>query len=675
MFIWLAASFWLLLSFLTCSKGRKKKYLPTAPRKQTLFDYGVGWLQVETEELNNLPIKFLSLLGVLHQLSNPPSALRDPKSFDDSGDESGPPRARQLRKPSQVSHTKRLLLNTTYDIGAVLCVMGVFVSLVALLSGLLCLLGKIYNWSFSVKENSPASESSIKNQNQIRCCYSWRQIPGLTIPLSTFPVFLLALVLSQIIHEAGHAIAATLNSVSIQSVGFYLLFPLIPVCYVKTLAQSDKNHPKGHDKLTHLRSLRVATAGVWHNLFLAVVSWLAWNGGYNLFDSTVGRAFWRDINNDGAMVAHVAQNSTLRILLNSRDVVVQIDDISLQGGGSLYSPNENSYVSTKRWDSYLSEESHSSRSSKPLKGWCYSNPDFQTHTWFNFDHYQKLALPFDCCQLSNSTAAQGVRFTMCFGNGEPKQDHCLEYQHTAQLASHERCITDAECLEEDTCIKPVPGQEFVFIQVLPFKTGASTTLLYAGSKESLRNERVMNDFTCLLTNFAVTVTSLMPRYDFINADLILIIHEMFRYLVSLSLGLAFVNLLPIANFDGLAICEAVVSFISSVPLDDQLENCHQGIDLNPIGHARPASAFDQYTFQYQNRTRIEIQHSILFKFLNLLIYLSTLLPILVTNNSLSSRYISHTNFGIAQHRQLRILQKVVTWISAFVFFGLLLSSL
>lgn len=157
MFIWLAASFWLLLSFLTCSKGRKKKYLPTAPRKQTLFDYGVGWLHVETEELNNLPIKFLSLLGVLHQLSNPPSALRDPKSFDDSGDESGPPRARQLRKPSQVSHTKRLLLNTTYDIGAVLCVMGVFVSLVALLSGLLCLLGKIYNWSFSVKENSPAS--------------------------------------------------------------------------------------------------------------------------------------------------------------------------------------------------------------------------------------------------------------------------------------------------------------------------------------------------------------------------------------------------------------------------------------------------------------------------------------------------------------------------------------
>jgi len=419
------------------------------------------------------------------------------------------------------------------------------------------------------------------------------------------------------------------------------------VCYVKTLAQNDKNHPRGHDKLTHLRSLRVATAGVWHNLVLAVVSWLAWNGGSNLFDSTVGRAFWTDINNNGAMVAHVAKNSTLRTLLNSRDVVLQIDNISLQGGGSLYSPNENSYVSTKRWDSYLSEGSHPSSSSKPLKGWCYSNPEFQT-------------LPFDCCQLSNGPAAQGAQFSMCFGNGEPKQDRCLEYQHTAQLASHERCITDAECLEKDTCIKPIPGQEFVFIQVLPFKTGASTTILYAGSKESLRNE--------------ITVTSLMPRYDFINADLILIIHEMFRFLVSLSLGLAFVNLLPIANLDGLAICEAVVSFISSVPLDDALENCHHGIDLNPIGHARPATSFD-HTFQHQSRTRIEIQHSILFKFLNLLIYLSTLIPILVTNNSLSSRYISHTNFIITQHRHLRMLQKVVTWISAFVFLGLLLSSL
>jgi S2P endopeptidase len=42
------------------------------------------------------------------------------------------------------------------------------------------------------------------------CRLAKRQIPGITVPLShTFPL-LLALLLSQVIHEAGHLVAAAL---------------------------------------------------------------------------------------------------------------------------------------------------------------------------------------------------------------------------------------------------------------------------------------------------------------------------------------------------------------------------------------------------------------------------------------------------------------------------------
>jgi hypothetical protein len=72
--------------------------------------------------------------------------------------------------------------------------------------------------------------------------------------------------------------------------------------------------------------------------------------------------------------------STLRPHLNPRDLVVQIDGISLQGGGSLYSSDGNDFVSAVRWDSYLSKAGNSSDSSEPLKGWCFSDAEFQSNS-------------------------------------------------------------------------------------------------------------------------------------------------------------------------------------------------------------------------------------------------------------------------------------------------------
>ncbi|KAI6044525.1 hypothetical protein EDC04DRAFT_314361 [Pisolithus marmoratus] len=94
-------------------------------------------------------------------------------------------------------------------------------------------------------------------------------IPGVTVPLSHFPIILLALCICQIVHEAGHAIAAATRRVPILFSGFALtvVFPSVFVAFPVV-------------RLGRLRAvdrLRVVTAGCFHNLaFWCLLYLTAW---------------------------------------------------------------------------------------------------------------------------------------------------------------------------------------------------------------------------------------------------------------------------------------------------------------------------------------------------------------------------------------------------------------
>ncbi|KAA1135336.1 hypothetical protein PGTUg99_012913 [Puccinia graminis f. sp. tritici] len=159
MLTWLAASCWLLLTVLTCFKARRKTYLPRLPLQRTFFKFGIGWIQLETESLNDLPTKFWETLGVLHQYPTNSRPFRNPKTFDD---DSEPSQVRPPRRPSAFSQLKRLIFIAVYDIGAVLSVLGVFVALVVVFHVLFCLIGKMCNLMLSITESEgsrPLSDS------------------------------------------------------------------------------------------------------------------------------------------------------------------------------------------------------------------------------------------------------------------------------------------------------------------------------------------------------------------------------------------------------------------------------------------------------------------------------------------------------------------------------------
>lgn len=110
----------------------------------------------------------------------------------------------------------------------------------------------------------------------------------MTAPLSHLPTLALALLLCQLVHEAGHAIAAALEEVSPSKLLFsvHLVLPSASVAF-----------PSSIDSLPPRAKARIATSGPFFNLLL-------WCGLFVLggFSSLL----WTDATNQGRIVTAVA---------------------------------------------------------------------------------------------------------------------------------------------------------------------------------------------------------------------------------------------------------------------------------------------------------------------------------------------------------------------------------
>lgn len=387
-----------------------------------------------------------------------------------------------------------------------------------------------------------------------------------------------------------------------------------------------------------------------HNIVLASFSWLAWDRGPNLFDSTVGQVFWRDFSGEGVIVARVKQGSSLQKSLKPGDVMLQIDNFSLRARKLSNPHHRKAIASTERWHEYFLTRNPADKQPQ-IQGWCFSNPKWETFST-------------DCCEISYSRIELEGPPTLCFKTKklvhERDQSRCLSTSEILNLEQNRRCSNNVDCPEGNGCIEAALGRNLAGVQTLAHGTGAKRNLSYCDAAKLWEEVRV---------------THLMPRYGFINAGVILTVHEWLGFLVSLSLGLAFMNLLPLRSFDGSVICEALISFASISPLDD-LEDLIAGTttELDSIGHAKPIFSFDQTI-----GTSKEIERSLLYGFLSCLVYILEKLSSLGKNFTGATRLDYTTgqksmSYSKTLHRRKTYFctfQKVTTWICCFVFLGLL----
>ncbi|KAK9722185.1 hypothetical protein K7432_002857 [Basidiobolus ranarum] len=361
-------------------------------------------------------------------------------------------------------------------------------------------------------------------------------IPGVTLPLSHLVYYLLALFISGIVHEVGHAVAAICERVPVHSFGTFLIF-LYPGAFVDI---SSRNLTL----LSPFRKLRVICAGVWHNAVLFLIIWcLLSSGAMNLGFSLVG---WTILHpNDGLAVVNVAQDSPLSTFLSQSSLITRLDDTPLDHGFD-------------SWSRFLLEAPSQDRL-EHSKGFCVLQPEMEVE-------------PLECCEISSQHpfGQSHNESISCFTSLVDTEQEigpkfaCLPSMQTITQGKRCQVNTDCDVYHQDgftsgNCMEPYNSQ-----------SNAKLLRIYFREPEwNLESVSDVNDkVVVFMGDYAevwntVQVSVLRPRWWFIPTSLPFMVESTLRYILSFTLALSILNILPAYHLDGHHALSAILSMIFS----------------------------------------------------------------------------------------------------------------
>uniref|UniRef100_A0A3Q1JDW5 Membrane-bound transcription factor site-2 protease n=1 Tax=Anabas testudineus TaxID=64144 RepID=A0A3Q1JDW5_ANATE len=312
-------------------------------------------------------------------------------------------------------------------------------------------------------------------------------VPGVNLPTSQLAYFFIALLLSGVIHELGHAVAALREQVRVNEFSMFV-FVLYPG-----------------------QQLRIFCAGVWHNFVLCIAA-LAF-----LFLLPVF-LFPMYSTGAGALVTEVVQGSAADGPrgLSVGDIVTKLEDCPVRG--------------VEDWSSCLSHLSHT-----PQTGYCVAVASLQP-SWAHGRPFKRLDGTIDCCSNNSLT-------DLCFSYIKPQGKNSQEREVYAcmpvrKIVTGTRvCRTDDDCAAHShassVCVTPSLENQTRFIRVTH---PPNTHMLFVGYPPHLQ--------------YAVSLTNFVPRFGFLHLDLPVFLETFCKYVVSLSGALAVVNSVPCFALDG-----------------------------------------------------------------------------------------------------------------------------
>ncbi|XP_061522954.1 membrane-bound transcription factor site-2 protease isoform X1 [Phycodurus eques] len=323
-------------------------------------------------------------------------------------------------------------------------------------------------------------------------------VPGVNLPTSHLAYFFLALLLSGVIHELGHAVAALREQVRVNGFGMFV-FVVYPGAFVDLFT-------------THLnivspaQQLRIFCAGVWHNFVLCVAA-LAFLFLLPLF------LFPLYSSGAGALVTEVAQGSAADWPrgLSAGDIVTALEECPVAG--------------VEDWNSCLSQLSHT-----PQTGYCVPAASLQP-SWAHGRAFKRLDGTLDCCSNNSLT-------DLCFSYIKP---HTADREYACMpvrkmVTGSRVCRGDHDCNADAglaVCVTPSLQNQTRFIRVAH---PPGTHMLFVGYPPHLQH--------------AVSLTNFVPRFGFLHLDLPVFLETFCKYVFSLSGALAVVNSVPCFALDG-----------------------------------------------------------------------------------------------------------------------------
>ncbi|CCM06296.1 uncharacterized protein FIBRA_08547 [Fibroporia radiculosa] len=345
-------------------------------------------------------------------------------------------------------------------------------------------------------------------------------IPGLTVPLAHVPVLLLALLTAQVVHEAGHALVAAIDSVPLLSTGFSLTL-VFPSAFVGLSAPATAALPPP-------ARMRLASAGAFHNLVLCAVLAAA-------AALRTGHALWpllgyTDVSTWGRVVVGVDQDSPLAAFLPLGAIVTKIDDTLLLAADT----------ETDLWTALLAADPMLQEDDAPM-GWCIER------SWF-------VDQPTSCCdaRLGASSALLPLACFASYNVPLAMDERCLDplpyLDDSTAPAPARRCMSAVDCGVHHVCAAVRPDQQLTRLAV-HVPTRADSVVVWNGPKHEILRD--------------VDVGAWGARYRLLPVRLPVWVGTFFGYVETLSMSLFFLNLVPLRFLDGAPFLDALADAVLS----------------------------------------------------------------------------------------------------------------
>lgn len=411
-------------------------------------------------------------------------------------------------------------------------------------------------------------------------------VPGVNLPLWHAPYLLLAAAIATVVHEAGHALAAAADGeMRVVGVGGFLAL-FLPGAYVRI---------EGVDDAGRWRALKVWCAGAWHNIVAAVVAAAA-TLALPLLLLPVYSA------SGGALVVGVPQSSALAGYLHPGDVIVGLGRHPVRGVadlaraiGSITAGEDSSgfcvgpglMATVARIDAEAVAATGAAADSAAGGIWRTSN-ECCKHVLERGGEHPTLACLSPQRNRSVAAAAQWAAGSFCLppdqagrlppchdggecgyrqgagdgrgapgrraggGYGFPLMGRLGRFGGGAASSGADARDSRSRPPGAPGCYYPVlpPGDQLMDIAVVsPSAGGALRHLFFQGPPLILSRSVALSPYTPRLASL---VAPLAPAAyaAAAAADGPLLLDVTLRYLVSLSLALAVVNMAPVARLDG-----------------------------------------------------------------------------------------------------------------------------
>nr|XP_034972336.1 membrane-bound transcription factor site-2 protease isoform X2 [Zootoca vivipara] len=324
-------------------------------------------------------------------------------------------------------------------------------------------------------------------------------VPGVNLPISQLSYFFTAILISGVIHEVGHGVAAIREQVRFNGFGIFI-FIVYPGAFVDLFTT--------HLQLiSPIQQLRIFCAGVWHNFVLGVASLVVL-----FFLPAILFPFY--YTGAGALVTELTEDSPANGPrgLFVGDIVTSLQDCSVH--------------SVEDWNSCLGKISL-----KPQTGYCIKTSVLQQLSYPSRG-FKRLDGTVECCSNNSLT-------DVCFSysnnlNGQSVQYACLPARKAIEAS--QLCRTNTDCRREfvpSLCVTPSLENQTRLIRV---KHPPQMDMLFVGHPLHLQ--------------YTVSLSSFVPRHSFLSIDLPVVMETFCKYLISLSGALAVINAVPCFALDG-----------------------------------------------------------------------------------------------------------------------------